>query len=307
MMDLLRKFEEEQSQEMERGRGLGLGLDPTGEIGDAETDDEDEEPSDLARRFAAVDISACIFAIWFVSFLGPFRLTQHPYATESASHDEIWAKLTPDERKKFMKAFEDPTSELAQQLLASELLEKEIQEPWWEGTDAEVDADVHVDGEGDRRSHNSRSHRYGARPKMMEIPSSMTKPIPAGHPLVYNMCAIWYVPSYPPSHRPRYPKSGGRRANIISSLSSIAYAYVTRHLGTSPLASLKSDAPEYSDGRQMIARFLPFLTERKSTKLYPNLSSVITEVWALFELVSLKTCLCGKSLQLMDLLLSRVK
>jgi len=94
-----------------------------------------------------------------------------------------------------MKAFEDPTSELAQQLLASELLEKEIQEPWWEGTDAEVDADVHVDGNGDRRSHNSRSRRYGARPKMMEIPSSMTSPIPAGHPLVYNMCAIWYVPS----------------------------------------------------------------------------------------------------------------
>jgi len=75
MMDLLRKFEEEQSQEMERGRGLGLGLDSTGEVGDAETDDEDEDPSGLARRFAAVDLSAYIFAIWFVSFLGPFRLT----------------------------------------------------------------------------------------------------------------------------------------------------------------------------------------------------------------------------------------
>jgi len=68
MMDLLRKFEEEQSQEMERGRGLGLGLDPTGEVGDAETDDDDEDPSGLARRFATVDLSACIFAIWFVSF-----------------------------------------------------------------------------------------------------------------------------------------------------------------------------------------------------------------------------------------------
>ena len=93
-----------------------------------------------------------------------------------------------------MKAFEDPNSELAQQLLASELLEKEIQEPWWVGTDAEVATDVHAGGDGDRRSHNSRSRRYGARPKMMEIPLSMTKPIPAGHPLVYNMCAIWYVP-----------------------------------------------------------------------------------------------------------------
>ncbi|PCH44112.1 hypothetical protein WOLCODRAFT_164926 [Wolfiporia cocos MD-104 SS10] len=61
---------------------------------------------------------------------------------DSASYDDIWAALTPAERDKFMRALQDPNSELAQQLLASEELEKERTEPWWEmpmGMDADAE------------------------------------------------------------------------------------------------------------------------------------------------------------------------
>jgi len=97
--------------------------------------------------------------------------------------------LTHEERSKFMKLFNDPASELAQQLLSSERLENEIQGPWWE---------VSVTGEGeDHTFPQSRGQpvprRSGARPNMMKIPLSMVRPITSGRPLVYNMCAIWYV------------------------------------------------------------------------------------------------------------------
>jgi hypothetical protein len=88
--------------------------------------------------------------------------------------------LTPEERSKFTKLFNDPTSELAQQLLSSEQLENEIQEPWWE---------VLVP----QSRGQPVPRRFGARPNMMKIPLSMVRPITSGHPLVYNMCAIWCV------------------------------------------------------------------------------------------------------------------
>lgn len=91
--------------------------------------------------------------------------------------------LTPEERKKFMKALDDPSSELAQQLLSSEQLEEEIKVPWWEGPTIEGESEI---SEGP-------PHRRGSRPRMMDIPTSMVKPIPTGHPLIYNMCAIWYL------------------------------------------------------------------------------------------------------------------
>jgi hypothetical protein len=71
---------------------------------------------------------------------------------------------------------------------------------------------------------------------MMKIPASMVKPIPSGHPLVYNMCAIC-----------------------------IAYAYITRHLGVSPLNSLSADDPERHEIRRLVAKLVPFLTDRKMT------------------------------------------
>ena len=96
---------------------------------------------------------------------------------DSASSDAIWSMLTPEERNKFTKALEDPSSQLAQELLASERLEKEIKQPWWK-------APV-LDEDGLRR--------FGSKPEMLEIPPSMIQPIPVGHPLVYNTCALWCV------------------------------------------------------------------------------------------------------------------
>lgn len=104
------------------------------------------------------------------------------------SSDVLWSMLTPDERSKFVKVFNDPNSDLAQQLLSSERLEKEIQEPWWEAPIAGED-----EGTFPQNCGQSVPRRSGARPDMMKIPASMVKPIPSGHPLVYNMCAIWSV------------------------------------------------------------------------------------------------------------------
>ncbi|KAG7443578.1 uncharacterized protein BT62DRAFT_874863, partial [Guyanagaster necrorhizus] len=43
--------------------------------------------------------------------------------------DELWSRLTPAERTKFLNAVADPSSELARSLLASEEYERS---PWWE-------------------------------------------------------------------------------------------------------------------------------------------------------------------------------
>ena len=89
--------------------------------------------------------------------------------------------LTPEEKKRFLKVFDDPTSELAQQLLSSDQLEKEIKEPWWEAPSIENGGEAYPSG----------ARQHGPRPHMMDIPASMIKPVPTGHPLVYNMSAIW--------------------------------------------------------------------------------------------------------------------
>ncbi|KDR80603.1 hypothetical protein GALMADRAFT_222197 [Galerina marginata CBS 339.88] len=205
MMELLKKFEDDSSAEQS--------------LVDGDDDDEDEDESDLVRRFETVDL-------------------------DSLSPDALWSMLTPEERKKFTKAFDDPTSELAQQLLSSEQLEKEIQEPWWEAPTVD-----------DSETIDDIVRRHGTRPDLMSIPTSMVKPIPTGHPLVYNMCAIC-----------------------------IAYAYITRHLGTSPLGNLKPQDSEYQEARRLVTQLVPFLTDRRSTELYPNLPAVVTSIWSLLDL-----------------------
>ncbi|KAF8817476.1 hypothetical protein BYT27DRAFT_7199005 [Phlegmacium glaucopus] len=204
MMDLLKKFEEESNADQTLPVGYGEG---------------DEDPSDLVRRFGAVDL-------------------------DSTTPDALWAMLTSTERSKFITALNNPTGELAQRLLASEALEKEIQQPWWE---------VYRSSKNDSQIKKDLSHN--ATPRMMEVPMSMINSNSTGHPLLYNICAIL-----------------------------ISYAYVTRHLGVSPLCSLPHRDPEYSEARRLISRLVPFLTDRKSTKLYPNLTAISTEIWSAFDL-----------------------
>ncbi|KAF8813470.1 hypothetical protein BYT27DRAFT_7084750 [Phlegmacium glaucopus] len=207
MMDLLKKFEEESV------------ADQTLLV---EDDDGHEDPSELVRRFGAVNL-------------------------DSTTPDALWAMLTSPERSKFITALNNPSGELAQQLLASNVLEKEIQKPWWE---------AHSSGKNDSQIKGDlSSSRHDATPRMMEVPLSMINPIPTGHTLVYNICAVL-----------------------------ISYAYVTRRLGVSPLCSLRHQEPEYSEARRLISRLVPFLTDRKSTKLYPNLTAISTDIWSAFDL-----------------------
>ncbi len=87
-----------------------------------------------------------------------------------------------EERNKFMKALKNPTGELAQELLANEQVEKEIQGPWWEAPALSDNGQFSDDG---------LSRCFGSKPEIVEIPPSLLKPIPAGHSLLYNICAVW--------------------------------------------------------------------------------------------------------------------
>ena len=99
-------------------------------------------------------------------------------SAESASPDALWSILTPEERNKFLKALDNPSSGLGQQLLASEELERDLVKPWWE---------ERVVG-GDPLPATSK--RFGSRPEFMNVPSSMVQPHPSGPLLIYNICAI---------------------------------------------------------------------------------------------------------------------
>ena len=102
---------------------------------------------------------------------------------DSTTSDTLWAMLTSAERSKFITTLNNPTGELAQQLLASESLEKEIQSPWWEGRSKD-DSRIKED------------FSPPAKPRMMEVPLSMINPNRTGYPLVYNICAILYMSSF---------------------------------------------------------------------------------------------------------------
>lgn len=95
--------------------------------------------------------------------------------------DALWALLTPSERQKFTQAFRDPSSELAQQLLVTEELEKQRQQPWWEAplfpTDESISKFVRK--------------RYDGKPVGMHVPEEMVKPLDNRPYLVYNICAVW--------------------------------------------------------------------------------------------------------------------
>ncbi|KAJ3519340.1 hypothetical protein NMY22_g13251 [Coprinellus aureogranulatus] len=135
ILELLKRFEEESAE-------------------DAEALDEEEDESDLAKRFASVDL-------------------------DSASSDEIWAMLSPEQREKFLRALQDPNSEIAKELLSSEELRRNIRLPWWE------DEDDHEEEEA---------------PTMMTIPVAMLKPVPNRPLLVYNLAAVCIAYTYVVRH-----------------------------------------------------------------------------------------------------------
>ncbi|KAF5355298.1 hypothetical protein D9758_006058 [Tetrapyrgos nigripes] len=115
-------------------------------------EEENSDDDDLVKRFEGVDI-------------------------EAASPDKLWALLKPEERDKFIKALNDSSGELAQQLLASEELYHNQRRPWWEDPT-------------ETNYKNELIERVGEQPEMMSIPSSMVKSVPSGPSLIYNLVAI---------------------------------------------------------------------------------------------------------------------
>ncbi|KAF7342012.1 hypothetical protein MVEN_01788400 [Mycena venus] len=127
---------------------------------------EHEDENDLARRLENVDL-------------------------ESTSPDHLWNLLTPSEREKFLKVMEDPSSEVALQLLASEELEVEKQEPWWTAEDLSEPPTKH----------------YGAPPDPIEVPPSLTTPNRTAPSLIYNICAVFITYAYATRHLSASPLS----------------------------------------------------------------------------------------------------
>ncbi|CAL1715449.1 unnamed protein product [Somion occarium] len=170
---------------------------------------------------------------------------------ESASYDEIWSALTPEERDNFLKALNEPSSELAQQLLASEELQKQKIDPWWEAPNEDTEEDSL------ERSLISLK-KYGKRPTMVEIPdnivSASAKSLNTGPSLLYNITAVL-----------------------------IAYAYITRSFATSPISSLAPQDSDSEEARRTISRLVPFLVDRKSTTVLPSVSALVTDLWSRFE------------------------
>jgi hypothetical protein len=173
MMELLKRFEEEAAQDE-------YALHK--EVMEGSEDGEVERQDTLVERFAGFDLGMQ------ASISSRFYLTSTP---DDLSEEDMWEMLTLEEREKFVKAVEDPVSELAQRLLRSEQLDVAIEQPWWT-TEAEG-----LDHETDAQEQNGRK-KMDLRPSPICIPQSMVKPVPSGHPLVYNMLAIWYVGSPTP-------------------------------------------------------------------------------------------------------------
>jgi hypothetical protein len=96
--------------------------------------------------------------------------------SEHTSPDVLWGLLTPGERDRFLKAANNPSSELAQQLLANEELDRDRQEPWW--TEGSVAADS-----------ASNTLRINRKPMLMPIPTKVAQ----SHlniSLIYNIAAV---------------------------------------------------------------------------------------------------------------------
>ncbi|KAJ7216531.1 hypothetical protein GGX14DRAFT_441896 [Mycena pura] len=122
----------------------------------AAQEEPEPEDEDFSRRFQGLDL-------------------------ESAPPDQLWSLLTPAERDNFLKAMADPSSELAVQLLASEDLENEKQEPWWT-----VPA---LPGS-----------RYGIPPEPISVPPSLQSSHRSGPSLIYNICALCIAYAYITHH-----------------------------------------------------------------------------------------------------------
>ncbi|KAF9006008.1 hypothetical protein BDQ17DRAFT_1352567, partial [Cyathus striatus] len=74
---------------------------------------------------------------------------------------------------------------------------------------------------------------------------------------------------------------------------SIGYSYIVRHFGLSTLSSLNPGDMDHHTAKKLISQIMPFLTDKKSTTLFPTLDSVIVDIWSRFELGKMNDELFG--------------
>jgi len=145
-MELLKRFEESNTEE-------------------ADSDDEGEEEDILIQRLKGVDLGAS-------GITSPPNFPTDVLAIESVSPDDLWNLLPEEQRTKFLKTMEDPSSDLTKQLLADGGLLHHQFTPWWR----------------DREDMTVKC------PTVMSIPHAMVERMPGGGPpLLYNICAVWWV------------------------------------------------------------------------------------------------------------------
>ncbi|KAI0773226.1 hypothetical protein BD413DRAFT_603588 [Trametes elegans] len=189
-------------------------------------DEEEDSADDLQKRLQHIDL-------------------------DCASYEELWSALTPAEREKFLRALDDPNSELAQQLLASEELEREQVDPWW---DAAIEPDLESVSP---TATTTIKRRRGSKPGIMSLPAPLVKQSAntalSGPLLLYNICAVC-----------------------------ITYAYVVRYFSISPVSATPPSDPDRPEIRRSISQLVPFLTDRRSTLVYSSLSGVVTDLWSRF-------------------------
>ena len=154
-------------------------------------------------------------------------------------------------------------------MLAVHDLEVQSFRPWWEG----------MEDSGPVTSTLSSDHlpsrALRKRPQLMTIPLSPSKAQIEGQPsLLYNIFAITWVLNL-----------SFIFINPNNLAFSLAYAFATRHLVSSPLATVISDEVECAATREDIGKSAPFLVERRSTMVFGSVDQVVTEVWSRIDSV----------------------
>lgn len=181
----------------------------------------------------------------------------------------MWSMLSPSQRDSFLGVIQNPSSELAQQLLSSMELQKERRRPWWESF---------PQLKGDERSTDS--EQFGVPPRMISIPQTLTSPKMVSESnrfLVYNILALWW--------------GSWRTASLLQlndAFLSLAYAYVTRRLSSSPLSALKTSDSDHTVARDILFHISPFLLDRKSTISFKSVDDVVTYVWSRLDAVGIR-------------------
>ncbi|KAJ7628639.1 hypothetical protein FB45DRAFT_41847 [Roridomyces roridus] len=211
-----------------------------------DAEEEDEEESDLARRMQDVDLE---------------------------SSDQLWALLTPDEREKFLKVMENPSSELAQQLLASQELENEKQDPWWDSDSSS--------------------------PEPIQVPPSLSSPN-GGPSLIYNICAVFVTYAYTTRHLSISPLSTALESDaeaarfLISQLTPFLTSRTSKTLHRTlddALTELHSRLPPDSATPQLLALLLrdaasllrPPLVADESTGPHARALGALGDLHVLFQ------------------------